>query len=132
MNVLFVVAAGLVSYNMPQGSSRGSAASAYKFYDWNYDGNWLPNNQLVNGLGCLADAAYGPDNFKLSYYAANRGWVGWKKSPERPYVEILFEFDAPREFHSVSVFANNQFTRDVAVFSEARAAFSMVRPVPIT
>ena len=40
-------------------------------------------------------------------------------------VEILFEFDVVREFHGVHVFTNNQFTRDVSVFKEARVLFSI-------
>ncbi len=50
---------------MPQGDRRGSA---YEFYDWTYDGEWI-GNMLRNGLGCLTDGDYGPANFKLSYYA---------------------------------------------------------------
>ena len=57
---------------MPQGDRRGNA---YEFYDWTYDGEWK-ENQLVNGLGCLIDGDYGPENFKLSYYA---------KSKENPF-----------------------------------------------
>ena len=51
--------------------------------------------------------------------------MGWKRTPERDAVEILFEFDAVREFHAVHVFANNQFTRDVAVFKSVSVAFSV-------
>ena len=51
--------------------------------------------------------------------------MGWKRTPEREAVEILFEFDAVREFHAVHVFANNQFTRDVAVFKSVSVAFSV-------
>ena len=60
-----------------------------------------------------------------SIFLADRGWVGWKRTPEREAVEILFEFDAVREFHAVHVFANNQFTRDVAVFKSVSVAFSV-------
>ncbi len=55
---------GLVAYSMPQGDRRGTA---YDFYDWSYDGEWR-GGKLDNGLGCLTDGDYGPDNFKLSYY----------------------------------------------------------------
>jgi hypothetical protein len=55
----------------------------------------------------------------------DRGWVGWKRGPDRETVELLFEFDTVREFHAVHVYTNNQFTRDVAVFKEARVAFSI-------
>ena len=60
-----------------------------------------------------------------SILLVDRGWVGWKRTPERETVEILFEFDAVREFHAVHIFANNQFTRDVAVFKAVSVAFSV-------
>ena len=50
---------------MPQGDRRGTN---YEFYDWTYDGEWKGEN-LHNGLGCLTDGDFGPENFKLSYYA---------------------------------------------------------------
>ena len=56
---------GVASYSMPQGDKRGTA---YEFYDWTYDGEWR-GSQLVNGLGLLTDGDYGPENFKLAYYA---------------------------------------------------------------
>ena len=40
----------------------------------------------------------------------DRGWVGWK-SDKRQSVEITFEFDSPRQIHSVQLYCNNQFTR---------------------
>ena len=57
-----------MAYNMPQGDRRGNA---YEFYDWTYDGEWK-GNELHNGLGCLVDGDYGPENFKLSYYAQSK------------------------------------------------------------
>ena len=59
---------GLMAYSMPQGDRRGNA---YEFYDWTYDGEWKGNN-LENGLGCLTDGNYGPENFKLAYYAQGK------------------------------------------------------------
>ena len=120
--------------------------------DWNYDGEWK-GDQLMNGLGCLADGNMGPEDYKLSYYAkskllpklerlyralsrrrrtinieslfvTDRGWVGWKND-RRDSVEILFEFDQVREFDAIHVFTNNQFTRDVAVFKEMHIHFSI-------
>ena len=59
------------------------------------------------------------------HFFPDRGWVGWKKTPERESVEITFEFDKVREFHQLHIFTNNQFTRDVAMFKEARISFSI-------
>lgn len=44
------------------------------------------------------------------------GWVGWRNDSRNGQpVEIIFEFDAVRDFTSLSIFANNQFTKDVQV-----------------
>ena len=52
--------------------------------------------------------------------------MGWKQGPNRPeMVEITFEFDHVREFHLIHIFTNNQFSRDVAVFKEAKVLFSI-------
>ena len=40
-------------------------------------------------------------------------------------MEIVFEFSSPQELHSVQLYCNNQFTREVAVFSELRVYFSI-------
>ena len=59
--------------------------------------------------------------------------MGWKQSPGRDeMVEIVFEFEAVREFHQLHVYTNNQFTRDVAVFKEARVLFSIGGEVRIS
>eukprot|EP00095_Tigriopus_kingsejongensis_P008801 maker-scaffold1329_size47409-snap-gene-0.14 protein:Tk08801 transcript:maker-scaffold1329_size47409-snap-gene-0.14-mRNA-1 annotation:"discoidin domain-containing receptor 2 isoform x7" len=109
----------LVAYSMPQGDE-----SDFQLYDWTYDGDRI-GNQLNNGLGCLSDGNYGPENFQLSYYPQDRGWVGWKRSTERDWIEIDFEFDQVREFHHVQIFTNNQFTWNVTLFQEARLLFSI-------
>ena len=54
----------------------------------------------------------------------DRGWVGWK-AEKRDVVEIIFEFETIQEFHSIELFCNNQFTRDVSVFKELKAFFSV-------
>lgn len=51
--------------------------------------------------------------------------MGWKSNPDRPFVELVFEFDVVREFHNVHVFTNNQFSREVAAFQEMRVLFSV-------
>ena len=43
------------------------------------------------------------------------GWVGWKNEGRNGPIEIIFEFDSVRDFTSLSIFANNQFTKDVQV-----------------
>ena len=44
------------------------------------------------------------------------GWVGWRNDSHNGQpIEIVFEFDSVRDFTSLSIFANNQFTRDIQV-----------------
>ena len=40
-------------------------------------------------------------------------------------MEIIFEFETIQEFHSIELYCNNQFTRDISVFKELRAFFSV-------
>ncbi|KAF3420469.1 hypothetical protein E2986_14089 [Frieseomelitta varia] len=113
---------GIVSYSMPQGDKRGN----WEFFDATYDGYW--DGQLLRGLGQLTDGKIGPDNFKMSYYDYDRGqgWVGWRNDTRSGHpLEIKFEFDHVREFSAVHIFCNNQFTKDVQVFSEASIMFSV-------
>ncbi|OAD53524.1 Discoidin domain-containing receptor 2 [Eufriesea mexicana] len=116
------VADGVVSYSMPQGDKRGNG---WEFFDATYDGHW--DGELRRGLGQLTDGKTGPDNFKLGYYDNDRtqGWVGWRNDTRGQAVEIKFEFDKVREFSSIHIYCNNQFTKDVQVFSLADILFSI-------
>ena len=58
------------------------------------------------------------------FAVADRGWVGWKNE-KREFVEIIFEFETIQEFHSIELFCNNQFTRDISIFKELKAFFSI-------
>ena len=60
----------------------------------------------------------------MCFIVSDRGWVGWK-SEKRDFVEIIFEFETIQEFHSIELYCNNQFTRDISVFKELRAYFSI-------
>lgn len=117
---------GIVSYSMPQGDKRGSG---WEFFDATYDGHW--DGELQRGLGQLTDGKVGPENFKMGYYSLadyerGQGWVGWRNDTRAGHpVEIKFEFDQVREFTSVHIYCNNQFTKDVQVFSEANVMFSI-------
>ncbi|XP_073975567.1 discoidin domain-containing receptor 2-like isoform X2 [Rhodnius prolixus] len=110
---------GIVSYSMPQGDKRG----VWEFFDVTYDGHW--DGELQRGLGQLTDGKTGPENFKMGYYERGQGWVGWKNESRVGPIEIKFEFDRVREFNSVHIFCNNQFTKEVQVFSEVDIMFSV-------
>ncbi|KAK6628856.1 hypothetical protein RUM43_002672 [Polyplax serrata] len=114
---------GIVSYSMPQGDIRGTG---WEFYDATYDGYW--DGELRRGLGQLTDGKIGPENFRMGYYnhGKNQGWVGWKNDTRSNQpIEIKFEFEEVREFTAVHIYCNNQFTRDVQVFTEAKIVFSV-------
>ena len=55
---------------------------------------------------------------------SDRGWVGWKNE-KKEFVEIIFEFETIQEFYSIELYCNNQFTREISVFKELRAFFSI-------
>ncbi|KAL3275340.1 hypothetical protein HHI36_020107 [Cryptolaemus montrouzieri] len=114
---------GVASYSMPQGDKRGNS---WEFYDISYDGHW-DGEKLKYGLGQLTDGQVAPDDFKLAFYNTNaQGWVGWKNDTrENTPIDIVFEFDKVREFTAVHLYCNNQFTKDVQVFAEARVYFSI-------
>ncbi|XP_053972079.1 discoidin domain-containing receptor 2-like [Hylaeus volcanicus] len=113
---------GVVSYSMPQGDKRGNG---WEFFDATYDGHW--DGELRRGLGQLTDGRTGPDNFKMGYYDNDRtpGWVGWRNDTRGQPVEIKFEFDKVREFSAIHIYCNNQFTKDVQVFSQVDILFSI-------
>ena len=61
-------------------------------------------------------------------------WVGWKrsgvpggsdpKSPMPEHLNLVFSFDQVRTFDRVVIHANNHFTKDIQIFSEAKVYFS--------
>ncbi|XP_059473257.1 discoidin domain-containing receptor tyrosine kinase B isoform X2 [Neocloeon triangulifer] len=112
---------GLVSYSMPQGEQRGSEVD---LSDRSYDGK-DEGSYLIGGLGQLVDGQVGADNFRLDTNGHGYEWVGWKNESGARPVEIVFEFDRVRNFSAIHLHANNLFTKDVQVFSQARVFFSV-------
>ncbi|KAF5271003.1 hypothetical protein FQR65_LT05353 [Abscondita terminalis] len=117
---------GLLSYSGPQGLRRGPELD---LSDRTYDGR-EENGYLFHGLGQLVDGQKGQDNFRLDLSGHGKGyeWVGWRNDTPgwagHP-LEILFEFDKVRNFSAVHLHTNNLFTKDVQVFSHAKAYFSI-------
>ncbi|CAG9857262.1 unnamed protein product [Phyllotreta striolata] len=112
---------GIISYSMPQGDKRGNN---WEFVDLSYDGEWS-NNELKNGLGQLSDGKFGHDDFKTDFYDG-QSWVGWKnETRHNKPIEIVVEFDRIREFSAVNIYCNNQFTKEIQVFSMAKVFFSI-------
>ncbi|XP_018324975.1 epithelial discoidin domain-containing receptor 1 [Agrilus planipennis] len=113
---------GIISYSMPQGDKRGSN---WEFYDATYDGHW-DGDELRHGLGLLTDGKFGRSDFKESFNDNSQLWVGWKNDTHltKP-IEIKFEFDKVREFSAVHIYCNNQFNKDVQIFSQAKVFFSI-------
>ncbi|KAJ8977817.1 hypothetical protein NQ317_007518 [Molorchus minor] len=118
---------GLLSYSIPQGLLRGPELN---LTDRTYDG-LEDAGQLSHGLGQLVDGQKGRDNFRLDlagYGKVGYEWVGWRNDTPgwagHP-LEMLFEFEKVRNFSATHLHTNNLFTKDVQVFSHARAFFSM-------
>ncbi|KAK9877948.1 hypothetical protein WA026_020169 [Henosepilachna vigintioctopunctata] len=113
---------GILSYSMPQGDKRGYN---WEFYDFAYDGHW-EGDHLRDGLGQLVDGKFGQDDFKTELYNEGQAWIGWKNDTKhKDYIEIKFEFDKMREFSSVHIYCNNQFTKEIQVFSAVKVFFSI-------
>ncbi|KAK9877951.1 hypothetical protein WA026_020171 [Henosepilachna vigintioctopunctata] len=114
---------GIISYSMPQGDKR---SSTWELYDTSYDGYW-DGKELRYGLGQLTDGQLAPDDFKMAFYTLTiPGWIGWKNdSKENNTIDINFEFDSVREFSSLTMHCNNQFTKEIQVFAAAKIYFSM-------
>ncbi|XP_063215525.1 discoidin domain-containing receptor tyrosine kinase B [Bacillus rossius redtenbacheri] len=112
---------GLLSYSMPQGVQRGADID---LSDRTYDGREEAGH-LSGGLGQLVDGRRGQDNFRLG---KGYEWVGWRNDTAgmvgRP-VEVLFEFQKVRNFSAMYLHTNNFFSKDVQVFSHAKAYFSI-------
>lgn len=73
------------------------------------------------------DGQTAPDDFKLPFQQPElQSWIGWKSDNRNDQpIEIVFEFDKPREFRAIHIYANNQITREVQVFSVAKVSFSV-------
>jgi len=116
-----------------QGDRRGTDLD---FFDYTYDGAVVAGgNRLVGGLGQLTDGDEGASNFRQHDGSGGRRrgyeWVGWKSAGEyasdNEYVEVVFHFDADRNFTSATFHVNNAFSRDVRVFRAATFYFERRR-----
>ncbi|KAL3275352.1 hypothetical protein HHI36_020119 [Cryptolaemus montrouzieri] len=109
---------------MPQGNREGE----FDLSDKTYDG-LEEAGHLSQGLGQLVDGRLGQDNFRLDLAGNGKGyeWIGWKNDTPgwagHP-LELLFEFDKLRNFSAAHLHTNNLFSKEVQVFSHARAFFS--------
>ncbi|XP_048779029.2 discoidin domain-containing receptor 2-like isoform X2 [Ostrea edulis] len=121
---------GVLSYSMPQGDRRGKHSSdELAFLDFTYDGI-IKDQHLYNGIGQLMDGEEGQANFRTDIQARGiKGyeWVGWKteKSEDSMPVEIIFKFDAVRNFTQLNIHCNNYLNKDVRIFRQAHIYFSV-------
>ncbi|CAG9771115.1 unnamed protein product [Ceutorhynchus assimilis] len=113
---------GIESYSMPEGDKRGTN---WEFRDFAYDGQ--RGMILKHGLGQLVDGQTSPDDFRLPFQEISlQNWIGWKNDTRSHQpIEIVFDFDKPREFRTVHLYTNNQFLRDIQVFSCVKIYFSL-------
>ncbi|XP_052789716.1 discoidin domain-containing receptor 2-like isoform X2 [Mya arenaria] len=119
---------GIVSYAMRQGDTRGSENN---FFDFTYDGTRDPDDTFLSrGLGQLTDGEKGDANFRLASEDTNiKGyeWVGWRNDSTAGAapVELIFMFETPRNFSSVTINSNNYFSKNIRVFNQAKIYFSI-------
>ncbi|XP_078011627.1 epithelial discoidin domain-containing receptor 1 isoform X3 [Phascolarctos cinereus] len=103
---------GLLSYTAPVGQTMYLPETVH-LNDSTYDGHTVGGLQY-GGLGQLADGVVGLDDFRQSQEL--RVWpgydyVGWNNNSfPSGYVEMEFEFDRLRVFHTMRVHCNNMHT----------------------
>uniref|UniRef100_A0A8C7Z9L6 Discoidin domain-containing receptor 2 n=1 Tax=Oryzias sinensis TaxID=183150 RepID=A0A8C7Z9L6_9TELE len=116
---------GLVSYNAPAGEQMKLPAFPVFFNDSVYDG--AITHMMTEGLGQLSDGVMGLDDFTQSHvYQAWPGYdyVGWNnESFPSGFVEIMFEFDRPRNFTTMKVHCNNMFSQHIKIFRQVVCYF---------
>lgn len=119
---------GLVSYNAPIGEHMTLAGSSVYLNDSVYDGALI--HSMTEGLGQLTDGVCGLDDFTVSTVShvynvwPGYDYVGWNnESFPNGYVEIMFEFDRTRNFTSMKVHCNNQFSKHIRVFRQVVCHF---------
>ncbi|XP_026463457.1 discoidin domain-containing receptor 2-like isoform X2 [Ctenocephalides felis] len=137
----------LLRYTAPRSPDIGPSGASIQ--DSSYDGPASSQraNFVTGGLGQLTDGLFGDDDFLDEYRGPNSGsrWVGWSNdttvsldleknlvttgipggSSNNGGLELLFEFDGPREFTSVHLHVNNMFTRGVQIPSSISFYFSL-------
>ena len=88
------------------------------------------NILTAGGLGQLIDGRTGDTDFSLKdsqLGISGYDWVGWRNTSAfatRP-LQIVFAFDDVRNFTEMRLFMNNDFRRQVRVFSKVRVTFSV-------
>ena len=111
---------------MPVGARRGSEIA---FTDFTYDGKTTSDNIMEGGLGQLTDGQEGQTTFRIDpdHNVRHKGyeWVGWKNESSKKPVEIIFKFDAVRNFTSMRMHCNNAFKKEIRVFRKAELYFSI-------
>ena len=114
-----------MSYSMRQGDKRGPEID---LFDFTYDG-MQRDGYLYGGLGQLTDWEEGITNFRLDQNSLGKKgyeWIGWKNDSNSSHpLEIIFRFDAVRNFTSMKIHVNNLFSKEVSVFRRLLISFSI-------
>ncbi|XP_012140223.1 discoidin domain-containing receptor 2-like isoform X1 [Megachile rotundata] len=101
-------------YSAPKGSNLGPGGC--NIQDSSYDGVER-DSLLVDGLGQLTDGILGEASEIFDCSMSGTNWVGWS---ERDSVELVFQFQEPREFHDCSVHVARLPEMEVEPFSTLR------------
>ncbi|XP_022686614.1 discoidin domain-containing receptor 2-like isoform X2 [Varroa jacobsoni] len=116
---------GIVSYTAPIGERFSSTVN---LFDKTYDGG-RDDSTLHDGLGQLTDGVGGGDYFMSEHSTGpgkDYGWVGWRSNSSHSNpLEMVFHFDAVRNFSAAYFYCNNQHTKNVSLFSSAKFWFSI-------
>lgn len=107
---------GILAYSSPAPDLPGSS----KIVLQNRQEWWAEQDR-----GILNDGYLGQDVLSLTDVPTyDQGWMGWKRKGSSP-IELIFEFDAPRNFSHIHIFTSNRFDFEVSVFKRAQIWFSV-------
>lgn len=126
---------------MPQGQHLGHG----DLRDKTYDGQINEETLLSLGLGQLTDGQIGDGLTNPKELGENYPWIGWRNSTVGKFayfknlhsfvfdshwlfsdakLQIIFTFEALRNFSAINLHVNNLFRRQIKVFAEAQIFFS--------
>ncbi|KAJ8668389.1 hypothetical protein QAD02_010052 [Eretmocerus hayati] len=107
----------IARYTIPSGAPHGPGGANVE--DLSYDGD-EKDGIMSGGLGQLTDGLLG-DTREIYSASGSTNWIGW---PLKQSIELLFEFEEPREFDNCSLHVAHVPRRDIEVFSSIQAWFS--------
>ncbi|XP_078143072.1 epithelial discoidin domain-containing receptor 1 isoform X3 [Centroberyx gerrardi] len=124
---------GLKAYTAPVGHVMHLSGMPVYLNDSTYDGS-IEQGMQFGGLGQLCDGVLGGDDFietKELRVWPGYDYLGWSRDTlGQGSVDIEFDFEKTRVFHTMQVHSNNRHTQGVRVFSKVECLFkpSILQP----